>query len=301
MGIFKCFPRRTKKNKDRGSQEELGGLNAPKLEEKNEKLKKITQEQSKSNEELTSRVTELEGLLQQTHHFHSQDLIKLEKEHEKDANYLRGDIELLQHKIQQQRKENVEATKTLKTEHEQKIKELTSTHTEQIAELETQWNEEKLRLEQDFDELKYTVDKMIDQKVKEIIEPYINAHEENKSLQVVIEMKNAEYQKLKEKVTEDRIQHDQILILQEQLARMHQKMEDLTMQVHEKTKENRHLQASTEKYKRLLVEELNENDRQERKIEELLYRLNDSPDTKLPMSPFNPVFTQSPTRVDDHS
>ena len=36
---------------------------------------------------------------------------------------------------------------------------------------------------------------------QEIIKPYVNAYEENKSLQVVIDMKTAEYQKLKADVS----------------------------------------------------------------------------------------------------
>lgn len=295
--LFRCFPCNKAKKKKKKDYE-LGGLNAPKLLEKNEKLKKINHDQNQTNEELTSRVAELESLVQQTHHFHAEDLLKLQKEHEKDVNSMRGDIELLSHRIAEQRKQNVEATKSLKNNHEKKIKELTSSHEDHVEDLETQWNEDRQRLEEEFDELKLQVDKRVDEKVQEIIQPYINAYEENKSLQVVIEMKTAEYQKLKAQVTDDNIKQDQILILQEQVARMQQKMEDLTMQVHEKTKENRLLQASSEKYKRLLSEEQQETTRQERKIEELIYRLNTS-SPKLPMSPFNPVFTQSPTRVDD--
>ena len=56
--------------------------------------------------ELSTRVTELERLVQEIHHFHSEDLLKLQKEHDREANSLRGDIELLSHRLSEQVKYN---------------------------------------------------------------------------------------------------------------------------------------------------------------------------------------------------
>uniref|UniRef100_H2YUK2 Uncharacterized protein n=1 Tax=Ciona savignyi TaxID=51511 RepID=H2YUK2_CIOSA len=163
----------------------------------------------------------------------------------------------------------------------------------------TQWAQEREEIEQETNELREKMDEKVQERVQELVQPYISAHEENKSLRSVLEMKNAEHHKLLLEMSQQSDLHAELRTYRDQIISLQQKNEDLRTQIQERNAEYRVVKSESDQLRQSCEDQQHSMRSQQQRIEELSYRLA-SPSTS-PASPFNPVFTQSPTQSNDTS
>ncbi|XP_076822810.1 uncharacterized protein LOC143469124 isoform X1 [Clavelina lepadiformis] len=287
----------------------LDGLSAPQLSSDKQQLERLVEDQNQTNSDLKTRVVDLEKALQESRDAHTRDVTETTERHRRDVTELREcsekeqralqeRLEEFSRKFSEQQSEFEKNVATLKDENQKNMEALTSKHEEVVQQLHDEWSDEKERIEIETRELRDQMDLKVKTKVEELIQPYINSYEENKSLRTVLEMKNSEHHKLQLsvvclQVSQQEIQLSEIHSVRDQVTSLRQKNEDLQTQLTDRNAECRSLRVEVEQLRGNLSEQQQMSTNQQQRIEELHYRLDCS--SPSPASPFNPVFTPSPT------
>nr|XP_018668992.1 mucin-3A isoform X2 [Ciona intestinalis] len=282
----------------------LDGLSAPQLASDKQQLSRLVSEQSQTNTDLATRVSELEASLTQSREAHHRDVTEaterhlsdvtaLEQKHETELTKVKNQVNDLTQKVEQEKDEHEQVVTAMRDVHSKAISALENSHSAALEELRLEWAQERNDIEQETADLRERMDEKVQEKVQELVQPYITAHEDNKSLRAVLEMKNAEQHKLQIEMSQQSDQHTELRALRDQVIALQQKNEDLQTQVHDKNAEQRLMKKELDQLRQTMDEQHHSMKNQQQRIEELNYRLT-SPNTS-PASPFNPVFTQSPT------
>ncbi|XP_078489080.1 uncharacterized protein LOC101242963 isoform X2 [Ciona intestinalis] len=282
----------------------LDGLSAPQLASDKQQLSRLVSEQSQTNTDLATRVTELEASLtesREAHHRdvteaterHQSDVTALEQKHETELTKVKNQVNDLTQRVEQEKDEHEQVVTAMRDVHSKAVSALENSHSAALEELRLEWAQERNDIEQETADLRERMDEKVQEKVQELVQPYITAHEDNKSLRAVLEMKSAEQHKLQIEMSQQSDQHTELRALRDQVIALQQKNEDLQTQVHDKNAEQRLMNKELDQLRQTTDEQHHSMKNQQQRIEELNYRLT-SPSTS-PASPFNPVFTQSPT------
>nr|CAB3244009.1 proteoglycan 4-like [Phallusia mammillata] len=283
----------------------LDGLSAPELSATKQCLERLVDEQKETNTGLNFRVVELETSVRDSREAHARDVTeanerynndvtRLKEEHESELKMFNETLQDITQRLTKQEEDHVKEVATIKQDFSKKIEELESKHEAEVAQLRLEWSDEREEMERDTEDLRNNLKTRVEQKVEELMQPYRNAHEENKSLRAVLEMKSAELHKTQLEISQQSDQHHEVRTLRDHVISLQQKNEDLTSQVNDKSSEHRSMKQTIQQLRQDLEEQKHQNNNQQQRIEELLYRINSN--SPSPASPFNPIFTPSPTQ-----
>ncbi|XP_061183993.1 CAP-Gly domain-containing linker protein 1-like isoform X2 [Saccostrea echinata] len=256
------------------NKDHLDQINALKVEHE----KQISWEKEKHEENLTN-------YRQLAEEYHCKEIDHIKTTHDEMIAEMKADNSLIIQKLKKAQEVDIAA---LRNKHEEQMEELHKQHRDRLEEITHRFENIKMGLSEKVETLRGECDDLrtraraseeallrdSDVKVQMALSPYKNLPQEIESLKLVIEIRNEEIQKLKNRNIELEKQAEELRNAKEKIIAQQQKIENLEAIISMKTDHEKQLHDKCQLLMRKCDKESKANKRLSMDFEELIYKVN---------------------------
>ncbi|XP_062603207.1 uncharacterized protein LOC134264979 isoform X2 [Saccostrea cucullata] len=256
------------------NKDHLDQINALKVEHE----KQIAWEKEKHEENLTN-------YRQLAEEYHCKEIDHIKTTHDETITEMKADNSLIIQKLKKAQEDDIAA---LRNKHEEQMEELHKQHRDRLEEITHRFENIKMGLSEKVETLRGECDDLrtraraseeallrdSDVKVQMALSPYKNLPQEIESLKLVIEIRNEEIQKLKNRNIELEKQAEELRNAKEKIIAQQQKIENLEAIISMKTDHEKQLHDKCQLLMRKCDKESKANKRLSMDFEELIYKVN---------------------------
>lgn len=255
-------------------KDHLDQINALKVEHE----KQISWEKEKHEDSLSN-------YRQLSDEYHKKEIHQLKSSHDETIAEIKSDNSQIIQKLKKAQEDDISA---LRNKHEEQMEELHKQHRDKLEEITHRFENIKMGLSDKVETLRSECDDLrtrarsseeallrdSDVKVQMALAPYRNLPQEIESLKLVIEIRNEEIQKLKNRNVELEKQAGELINAKEKIIAQQQKIENLEAIISMKTDHEKQLHDKCQMLMRKCDKESKANKRLSMDFEELIYKVN---------------------------
>ncbi|XP_069129978.1 restin homolog isoform X2 [Argopecten irradians] len=230
---------------------------------------------------------EQDKAVQKTEDFYSDEITRLKAYQEKQIREVNSECKTSITNLQRQQKEDIRG---LQHKHEQQMEELHKQHRDKLEDITHRFESMKMNLSDKVESLRYECDDLrvrarmseealqrdSDYKVQMALAPFRNMPEEIRSLKLVVEMRNEEIQKLRQRNIQLEKQVEELAATKEKVNSLQQKLENSEAILSMKTDHEKQLHGKCQILMRKYDKENKANKRLSMDYEELMWKMNQS-------------------------
>ncbi|XP_033744312.1 uncharacterized protein LOC117330198 [Pecten maximus] len=230
---------------------------------------------------------EQDKAVRKTEDFYSDEITRLKAYQEKQIREVKSDSKSSISNLQRQQQEDI---RVLQHKHEQQMEELHKQHRDKLEDITHRFESMKMNLSDKVESLRYECDDLrvrarmseealmrdSDYKVQMALAPFRNMPEEIRSLKLVVEMRNEEIQKLRQRNIQLEKQVEELANTKEKVNSLQQKLENSEAILSMKTDHEKQLHGKCQILMRKYDKENKANKRLSMDYEELVWKMNQS-------------------------
>ncbi|XP_021371243.1 microtubule-associated tumor suppressor 1 homolog isoform X2 [Mizuhopecten yessoensis] len=230
---------------------------------------------------------EQDRAVRKTEDYYSDEITRLKAYQDKQIREVRAESKASVTEHQQQQKEDIHC---LQRKHEHQMEELHKQHRDKLEDITHRFESMKMNLSDKVESLRYECDDLrvrarmseealqrdSDYKVQMALAPFRNMPEEIRSLKLVVEMRNEEIQKLKQRNLHLERQVEELAVMKDKVNSLHQKLENSDAILSIKSDHEKQLHGKCQILMRKYDKENKANKRLSMDYEELVWKMNQS-------------------------
>ncbi|XP_060078884.1 microtubule-associated tumor suppressor 1 homolog [Ylistrum balloti] len=230
---------------------------------------------------------EQDKAVQKTEDYYSDEITRLKAYQEKQIREVKSESNASMTKLQKQQKDDI---RSLQHKHEHQMEELHKQHRDKLEDITHRFESMKMNLSDKVESLRYECDDLrvrarmseealqrdSDYKVQMALAPFRQMPEEIRSLKLVVDMRNEEIQKLRQRNMQLEKQVEELAATKEKVNALQQKLENSEAILSMKTDHEKQLHGKCQILMRKYDKENKANKRLSMDYEELVWKMNQS-------------------------